>query len=252
MHMFFLDESGSPPKTADKANFFVLGGVIIPDDAWCGVRQALNALKQKYRVTGEIKWRYFSPKNDDSTNPMLHLTLEERATLRTDIFGLIASNPKIKLICIITSVKAAFDLPSIKDDIDLYEFTYKPASERFQYYLQDLSKVTHKKELGIIICDQRNNLYDKRLVNMHQKLLTVDQADRYSYYPNLVEGLFMAPSHFSVGIQLADLVAGAVYRYYEKNDKTFVSLIKSSFRTSPDGKKVVGYGIIKHPKTSWR
>jgi hypothetical protein len=50
----------------------------------------------------------------------------------------------------------------------------------------------------------------------------------------------------SFGIQLADMVAGAVYRSLKK-DMRFFKMIEGSFRTSPTG-RLDGYGLVKFPK----
>jgi hypothetical protein len=68
-----------------------------------------------------------------------------------------------------------------------------------------------------------------------------------SSYGNMVEGLFIAPSHLSVGIQFADMVAGAVFRAYKANDTRFADQIQESFRTSPAG-VMEGFGLVKFPK----
>lgn len=57
-----------------------------------------------------------------------------------------------------------------------------------------------------------------------------------SSYKNLIEGVFIAPSHFSVGIQFADLIAGAVYRKFERQDNKFFDMIYPLFRRNKDGK----------------
>mgnify|MGYP000968965173 FL=1 len=63
----------------------------------------------------------------------------------------------------------------------------------------------------------------------------------------MIEGLFIAPSHLSVGIQFADMVAGAVFRAYKTDDKRFANQIRESFRASSGG-KIEGYGLVKFPK----
>ena len=57
---------------------------------------------------------------------------------------------------------------------------------------------------------------------------------------HLIEGLFIAPSHFSTGIQFADLVAGAIFRKYEKNDNSFFNQIEKSV--------LIKDGIVELPK----
>ncbi len=47
MHILFVDESGSPPevdKTAQQP-FFVLGGIVIPEDIWAKMAGDLARLK---------------------------------------------------------------------------------------------------------------------------------------------------------------------------------------------------------------
>lgn len=68
-----------------------------------------------------------------------------------------------------------------------------------------------------------------------------------SSYNNLIEGVFISPSHLSIGIQFADMVAGAALRFFSKNDSQFLNQIKDTFRKSTSG-KIDGYGIIKFPK----
>jgi hypothetical protein len=63
--------------------------------------------------------------------------------------------------------------------------------------------------------------------------------------------LFLEPSNQSVGIQLADLVAGAVWRKFERNDTAWYDLIEPSIRRSAGG-SVDGHGIVKFPKKTWR
>ena len=66
------------------------------------------------------------------------------------------SHSYIRLISVITSFRVAYKTSSIKTDDDLYEATYKPATERFQYYLQDLERETGVRDCGIVVCDHRN------------------------------------------------------------------------------------------------
>ena len=66
MHILFVDESGSPPES-DKAHvqpYFVLGGIVIPEDIWAKVASDLARLKSYHHIDGEIKWS--SLKNSNS------------------------------------------------------------------------------------------------------------------------------------------------------------------------------------------
>jgi hypothetical protein len=83
----------------------------------------------------------------------------------------------------------------------------------------------------------------------HQRL--VEETHEYtSNYKNLIEGLFLTPSHLSVGIQMVDMVAGAIWRRFEANDSYWFDVIKPSLRTSAGG-VLDGFGICRFPKRGW-
>ena len=105
---------------------------------------------------------------------------------------------------------------------------------------------TGTRACGIVVCDHRQNPDDTALRELHQRLVS-GYGVYTSKYDNLVEGLFLAPSHMSVGIQLADMVAGAVFRKFENGDSRFFDQIQSSFRRSDTG-VLKGYGLIEWPK----
>lgn len=250
MHIFFIDESGTPPGPGKgKDKYFVIGGVVIPEQVWHRIRDALLGMKTRRKLRGELKWRYFAPNNTDAENPMLGRSQDEKNEIRTELYQIICTVKSIKSMACVACIEAAYDMPSIKDRDDLYHFTYKPLSERFQYYLQDLSRTVGRRETGIIVADHRGAQADARFRGAHENLLS--GGEFVSNYQNLVESLFFQQSHLSVGVQLADMVAGAVWRKYEKNDDTWFKVLEPSIRKSPSG-NIEGYGVIKFPKGTWK
>jgi hypothetical protein len=251
VHILFIDESGTPPspqKLRDK--YFVIGGIIIPEERWQKMRDGLLGLKVRLGIKGELKWRYFSPGNNESSNPMKAMDKATRDTIRTEIYDkIICGEKSVRTLGCVTCIKAAYARPSISTRDDLYEFTYKPVSERFQYHLQDLSRQVGRSELGIVVSDHRGQEDDKRFRAHHEALLR-RSGDFVSKYANLVESLFFVPSDLSVGIQLADMVAGAIWRRYEKGDTKWFDRLKPSIRCSRDG-NIDGFGIVKFPKGTW-
>ena len=248
MHILFVDESGSPPEAtkAESQPYFVLGGIVIPEDIWAKLAADLARLKANYKVEGEIKWRYFAPDRGGKAHALSHLSAAERESLRTQLYQAVGRYKSVRLICVVTNTVLAYRQSYIRTADDIYWYSYKQLTERFQYYLQDLERTVGQKLNGIVVCDHRGPKDDTRLRELHHKLLNSDKGT-ISSYGNMVEGLFIAPSHLSVGIQFADMVAGAVFRAYRAEDKRYAEQIKGSFRTSPAG-KIDGYGLVKFPK----
>lgn len=255
MHLLFIDESDTPPNQTSFSNnpIFVLGGIVISEDCWGKMANDLAKLKKEYKISGEIKWRYFAPPHPDQrpkAHSLSHLDYPEKERVRTAIYSIIRAYKSNKLICIVVNAEKAYTSKGkqyIKDADDLYEIAYKQVMERFQYHLQDMQREVGTVMNGIIVCDNRAPKSDDRLRELHAKLLENGKSS-YSRYNNLVEGLFIVPSHLSVGIQFADMVAGAVYRKARRDDDRFFSQIKESLRKNPKTGSIEGYGLIRWPK----
>lgn len=248
MHLCFLDESGTPAKF-DKLHpeYFVIGGAVIPEETWHSVREKFIGLKREKHYRGEVKWRYFAPNNSDDDNPMRGWDQARRNDFRSRVFRIIAEQRSIKLLACVCKCESAYALSNVNTQDDIYFRTYKPVTERFQYFLQDLSRETGSKTSGIIVADHRGSRDDTKMRIQHERL--VRETGQYtSTYTHFVEGLFFSPSHMSVGIQLADMVAGATWRKFERNDPTYFNQIKSSFRKKPSG-EINGFGLVKFPGT---
>src|SRR5690348_9791650 len=90
MYVLFVDESGTPPKVGDqKPDYFVVGGIIIPEQRWHSLRDPILGMKLRRKIRGEFKWRYFAPDNDEPQNPMRRLKQSERDSIREEIYATI-------------------------------------------------------------------------------------------------------------------------------------------------------------------
>lgn len=91
MHILFVDESGSPPEPDKAAQqpFFVLGGIVVPEDIWAKMAGDLSRLKAQYGIDGEIKWRYFAPDRGGKPHALSHLAAEQKEALRTQLYDII-------------------------------------------------------------------------------------------------------------------------------------------------------------------
>lgn len=222
MQLLFLDESGQiTPQNKNHSKYFVIGGVSISENHWHALYKNLNQIKKEYKIDSEIKWRYFSPNNNDEKNGLKHLIFEQKNEVRDKIYELIFNYPSIKIFSVVLNIKEIYKLPNINNTDDLYWYGYKQIIEHFQDHLQRLSIETGITINGVVIIDNRLPCNDDKLRNLHSKL------DKEIKFKNLIEGLFVAPSHLSTGIQFADMVTGAIYRKFEQNDDKYFNKIKA-------------------------
>lgn len=194
MHLCFVDESGTPAKPgATSQRYFVIGGLIIPEERWHGITKKLQGLKTRSAYHGELKWRYFAPSNADPANPMGSWTQDKRNQFREDVFGIITSDKSVRIVAGVCDAPLAYTLGNVNAQDDIYFRTYKVVTERFQYFLQDVSRNSGRSTLGMVVADHRGRGDDQKLRQQHQRLIDEEGA-LSSNYNNLVEGLFFAPS----------------------------------------------------------
>ncbi|MEL6583241.1 MAG: DUF3800 domain-containing protein [Pseudomonadota bacterium] len=249
MYICFIDESGTPPKptATNPTPFWVLAGVIIHEAQWKNIADELVALKHRYRVRGEIKWRYFGPHNNDPDNSVAHLDQSKRDDFRQKMYEILTKRNSTKIIYSVCAPKLAYEKPWINTQADLYFQTYKPSSERFQYFLQDMGREVGTTQRGIVVADHQGRKQDDTLRKQHDRMVGEDAAFTSSF-GNYVETIFLTPSHHSPGIQFADMVAGAIGRKVITNESRFYDLLSKSFRRSATG-KLRGYGEIHVPNS---
>ncbi len=250
MYLLFVDESGTPPKpNAAGIGYFVMAGLVIPEDRWPGMRDKLAGLKRASGYRGEVKWRFFAPSNDDAANPMKDWDMHRRNDFRFRVLSIITDTKSCKIVACVSETPTAYGLGTVKSQEDLYFGTYKPVTERFQYLLQDISRTSGRDSFGLIVADHRGRGEDERMRSQHERL--VRETGQYtSNYANFIEGLFFSPSHMSVGIQLVNMIAGAIWRAQTHGDRTWYDLLRPSFRASSNG-SIDGYGIARFPKAGW-
>jgi hypothetical protein len=155
MYLCFIDESGTPPKRTARnpRPYFVIAGVIIHEAQWHEIAKEVTQLRSRrdFRVHGEIKWRYFGTENNDAANPVAHLAPDKRDEFRRLFFEVLTRRRSVKIIGCVSNVKLAYQRPYVQDEEDLYFYTYKPVSERFLYYLQDVTKGQKRSEPSSLV-----------------------------------------------------------------------------------------------------
>ena len=252
MYLYFVDDSGTvlPPNKIGHSHV-VLGGVLIPEKHWHDLERDFSLICQAYQVKGEIKWRFFGQRHgrEDKDNSLSHLSTVLRDELRRELLKTIARYKSIKILVSVVHLPTVYTLAEIQSPDAVYSRLYQSLTERFQSYLEGLSKNLGSKVNGIIVCDNRNPVHDRDLRNLHIRLVN-SQGTRSLKFNNLIENLFLSPSHHSIGIQFADLISGSMFRYFEHQDDRFFKLIEGNFLVDKSG-KVEGCGLMKIP-SEWK
>jgi hypothetical protein len=228
VHLLFLDESGQ----LSQRRLFALGGVALRDRDWHTLRELwLETLEaHAWPADRELKWHGIR-------------TGEVPPKLADAIVRTIAAAPVRCYVTLLDIELGARDAPEFFAlDEDVYATGLMFLAERFQLLLEGADDV------GMIVVDSRFREEDARLRRFFADL--TKDGSPYSRLDRIVEGLFLGPSHYSIGLQCADLVC-AITAAAERGGgqaRGYLRLLLPRFATHPATGALEGVGIKRFPE----
>ena len=227
MHLLFLDESGQ----LSQKRLFAIGGVVVRDGDWHTLRNAWQETlaAHAWPADREVKWHGIR-------------TGEVPPALADAVISTMASSP---IRCYVTLLDMELGSEVAPDFFTTDEETYATGlmflAERFQLVLQDADDV------GLIVVDSRFREADARLRRFFADL--TKDGTPYSRLDRLVEGLFLGPSHYSIGLQCADLVCSitAAAERGGGQARGYLKKLLPRFATHPATGALDGVGIKRFP-----
>ncbi len=228
MHLLFLDESG---QLAER-RFFALGGIALRDRDWRALRDLWQATlaEQSWPAGREVKWHGIR-------------TGEVPPALADAIVSALARSPVRCYVSLLDIQLGATATPEFfANDEDTYATGLMFLAERFQLLLEAADDV------GMIIVDSRYREDDARLRRFFADLTS--DGSPYSRLDRIVEGLFLGPSHHSIGLQCADLVCAITASAERGNGQArrYLRKLLPRFATHPATGELEGVGLKRFPE----
>ncbi len=228
MHLLFLDESGQ----LSERKFFALGGVALRDADWHELRRAWQETlgAHGWPPGKEIKWHGIR-------------TGVVPPALADAVVATLARSP---VRCYVTLLDIELGLEQtpefFEDDEETYATGLMFLAERFQLLLESADDV------GMIVVDSRFREDDARLRRFFADLMK--DGSPYSRLDRIVEGLFLGPSHHSIGLQCADLVCAIAAAAERRNGlaRGYLKKLLPRFAVHPATGELDGVGIKRFPE----
>jgi hypothetical protein len=226
MHILFLDESGKP---SDKT--FAVGGVAVAADRWAELRARWEAAlsEHRYPLDREAKWHGIR-------------TGEVPPPLADALFSAISGAPVTCFVVVLRPLAGRkLNEGWFATDEDTYATALTFIAERFQRFLAD------RDSHGIIVVDSRRPEVDDRMRRFFERLQR--EGTPYQRLDRIVDALFPGPSHYSVGLQAADLVvASTLAAQGQLGDASrWHKQLLARFARHPATGKVDGVGLKVYP-----
>lgn len=227
MYLLFVDESGEPGGRS-----FTLGGAAIRMDDWHVVHERWEALRtaSSWPPDREIKWHRI--KIGDVPPAMADA-----------LFDMLAGAPMTCFAVVIKPLAARKASPEhFGSDEDVYAEALTYLAERYQRFL------ARADAYGSIVLDSRNTELDERLRRFFEALRR--DGTPYLGLERIVDALLLGPSHHSLGLQVADLVAGVARGQDEgQGDASrWFKALRPRFATHPDTGALEGVGLVRYPR----
>lgn len=233
MHILYADEAGSAGDAGQQ--YFVFGGFSVFERQCFWLSQQLDAIAERFNPADPQSVEFHG-------NPMLtgkgmwrKLPLEQREQTMKDILLVLTdSHPSNRAFGI--AIHKASVSPA-----DPVEYAFEQLASRFDKYLGRLHKSgdTHR---GIIVFDKTT--YEATLQGLANGFRSI--GHRWGVVRNLAEVPLFLDSKASRLVQLADMIAYALFRHYERGDSRFFSLIEKRF----DSQGGICHGLYHHKEVS--
>jgi hypothetical protein len=236
VYLLFLDESGRP----DQGGQFALGGIAVRDSEW----PALKELWQEtlaaagWPLDREVKWHGIRKG-------------EVPPGLADDVYESLSRAPFTAYVAVMDLDRGPEMFPPqehsfFRSPEDVYATALMFLAERFQHLLAE------EDERGLIVVDSRFREEDTRLRRFFSDLQ--EEGTPYMKLERIVEGLFLGPSHYSIGLQCADLVVAATAAA-ERGvglGRGYFARLEPRFATHPARGTIEGVGLKRFPDSEER
>jgi hypothetical protein len=227
VQVLFLDESGQ----LDQGGQFALGGIAIRDSDWFLLRELWQETLRSggWPLERELKWHGIR-------------TGQVPPELADAVYAMLAGAPITCFVCLLDldlgrqATPEFFTTPE-----DTYATALMFLGERFQHHLQTVDDV------GLIVVDSRHREHDSRLRRFFSDLQA--EGTPYMKLSRIVEGLFLGPSHHSVGLHRADLVAAATAAAERGGGQGsgYLPQLQPRFARHPSSGTIDGVGLKRFP-----
>lgn len=220
MYILYLDGSGSIKNPTER--HFVLAGVAVFE------RQIFHLIKKCDEFAASLNLDdeshavelHGSVMSAGSKSPWKGVVRQKRLQIIEDSMGLIANaHHTVKTFAVVV------DKHAVADD-DPVKYAYEEICNRFNKFLEQMWRNDRvKQQRGLIIMDKSH--YEEALQILAREFR--EKGSRWGPFRNLAEVPLFVDSAASRLIQLADLLAWAVWRCYEHDDTRYFKVVVGRF-----------------------
>lgn len=228
MHLLYVDESGSATDASQR--YFVLAGVSVFERTTHWIELALDDIATKIDPSAPDLELHGSPmRSGKGIWRKFDLAKREEFIKQALVEGVTRQPKGVRLFACVVEKSAIAG----KDSVHV---CFEQLARRFDLFLQRCHTKHQDPQRGIMLFDESST--EKRLQTLAREFKHSGHA--YGKTRNYAEVPVFLDSRATRLIQLADLVAYAIFRHFEHADSQFWDIIKDRF----DGEGGVKHGFV--------
>ena len=222
------------------SKYFVLSGFMIEADKILHIEEKMKDIKLKYGLNPyhEIKW--------NTRYKDIGIGYEQIMNMKKEIMGIV-KNYKNSVVGIVMDKKYCYSSKEfIQNHNDLYSVALHLLMERYCMQITDENGRSTTIPAMLFADSRKNDKNNKLDIELQISYLRAkNMGTHFVKFPNFCDTLIFVDSDYSAGIQIADFCAGAIFRKYEKEDRTFFDILKPAIRTYKENIDGAGIKIYK-------
>ena len=218
MYLLYADESGSIGNAGER--FFVLAGVSVFERQTHWIEQELNKIAARFVPAQPHAVELHGSPMRSGSHGWRDFPRADREQAIHDAMQIVAKQypRQVRLFAAVLE-KARFS------GQDIAQVAFEQLSSRFDQFLGRLYRQNRNAQRGLILFDESST--EKRIQTLAREFKYT--GHQFGVTRNYAEVPVFIDSKASRLIQLADLVAYALYRNFEQNDATYYNIISHCF-----------------------
>lgn len=235
MHLLYLDESGHPNDPSTQ--FFVLAGFAVFERSTHWLESRINPIASRFRPQDPSAIEFHGSPMYSAKDDWSGIAPADRVQALVDVLTLLG-NRQLQL-----RVFASVIEKSTMPQDQILERSFEAVAHQFDQYLADMWTRRQDAQRGLVVCDKAS--YEHKLQALSS--LFKHQGHALGRLRNFAEVPLFLDSKASRLIQMADLVAYWIFRYYQSKDDRGFRIIEPSILRR--GKQRVGLVASVRPAT---
>jgi hypothetical protein len=215
LYLLYVNDSGS--VNDKQCKHCVLAGFAVYETKPFWIEKAIDNILDKHIPTYPTIEIHGSPMRSGK-GIWRGIPMEIRNRIIMDVLNLVACDRGIRLFASVIAKSAS--------SLDISGDMFTQVASRFDMFLGRKYKKNKEAQRGIVIFDKST---EELTIQRLSTLFTHIGHQWGKRLNNFAEVPLFLDSKMSRLIQLADLIASSVFRYYEYNDETYFSVIKDCF-----------------------